>query len=124
MSGKHEERGKELSSCWYNATIRHLHCLAVPFMLSHPLSGFEIQILLVMLFVLVGPQAISGPEMQNLIVVRSINVQSQSISRPGCFPTNVTGVVDVSEMDCLYVSSNIKIFTFFSTNLANEHLLL
>ena len=49
-------------------------------MLSHPLSGPEIQILLVMLLVLVGPQAISGPEMQNLIVVPSINVQSQSIS--------------------------------------------
>ena len=60
----------------------------------HPIS--EIPVLVVMLMVLVLPQAISGP---------------------GCFPTNVKGVFDVGNMVCLYMYFHICIFTFFPQTL-------
>ena len=45
---------------------------------------------------------------------------SQSISWPGCFPADIAGVADITEMVYYDVGSYIKIFSFFSTNLANE----
>ena len=55
---------------------RHLHCLAIPFVLSHPVPGP----LFVMLLVLVLPQPISGPEKLYQFSVLFFSVLSQSVS--------------------------------------------